>query len=106
MRLSFGSVLSHFNKSPSNVHHCGWRGNINSIYHAVFVSFYISILSPHEYRPMQMSCESIGRAIESNNLVHYSSVASLTIKSRYANIFVFLDCENNQFLKKSFVIIL
>ena len=29
-----------------------------------------------------------------------SSVASLTIKSRYANISVFIDCENNQFLKK------
>jgi hypothetical protein len=29
-----------------------------------------------------------------------SSVASPTIKSRYANIFVFIDCENNQFLKK------
>ena len=29
-----------------------------------------------------------------------SSVASLKIKSRYANIFVFIDCENNQFLKK------
>ena len=29
-----------------------------------------------------------------------SSVASLTIKSRHANIFVFVDCENNQFLKK------
>ena len=25
----------------------------------------------------------------------YSSVASLTIKSRYANISVFIDCENN-----------
>ena len=23
-----------------------------------------------------------------------------TISSRYANIFVFIDCENNQFLKK------
>ena len=30
----------------------------------------------------------------------FSSVASLTINSRYANIFVFIDCENNQFLKK------
>ena len=29
-----------------------------------------------------------------------SSVASLTSKSRYANISVFIDCENNQFLKK------
>ena len=29
-----------------------------------------------------------------------SSVASLTIKSRYANVFVFIDCENNQFLNK------
>ena len=55
---------------------------------------------------MQMSCESIGRAIESNNLVNYSSVADQTIKSHNANIFMFFDCENNQFLKKSFVIIL
>ena len=29
-----------------------------------------------------------------------SNVASPTIKSRYANIFMFIDCENNQFLKK------
>jgi hypothetical protein len=29
-----------------------------------------------------------------------SSVASPTIWSRYANIFMFIDCENNQFLKK------
>jgi hypothetical protein len=29
-----------------------------------------------------------------------SCVASLTIYSRYANIFVFNVCENNQFLKK------
>ena len=34
-----------------------------------------------------------------------SNVASLTIKSHYANIFVFIDCENNQFLMKSYVII-
>ena len=35
-----------------------------------------------------------------NNYIDNSSVASLTIKSRYANILVFIDCENNQFLKK------
>ena len=29
-----------------------------------------------------------------------SSVASPNIQSRYANFFVFIDCENNQFLKK------
>ena len=29
-----------------------------------------------------------------------SSIASPTILSRYANISVFIDCENNQFLKK------
>ena len=29
-----------------------------------------------------------------------SSVASPTIKSRYANIFIGITCENNQFLKK------
>ena len=36
----------------------------------------------------------------SNDCVVDSSVASVTIKCRYANIFVFIDCENNQFLKK------
>ena len=39
-------------------------------------------------------------------MVTSSSVASLTIKSRYANIFVFIDCENNQFLKKWIMIII
>ena len=28
------------------------------------------------------------------------SIASLAIYSRYVNIFVFIDCENNQFIKK------
>ena len=34
------------------------------------------------------------------NRDYTGSVASPTIESRYANIFVFIDCENNQFLKK------
>ena len=34
------------------------------------------------------------------DMIVISSVASLTIKSRYANISVFIDCKNNEFLKK------
>ena len=30
----------------------------------------------------------------------FSSVASPIIQSRYANIFLFIDCEDNQFLEK------
>ena len=33
-------------------------------------------------------------------MIANSSVYSLTIKSRYANIFALIDCENDQFLKK------
>jgi hypothetical protein len=39
------------------------------------------------------------------NRDYTGSVASPTIESLYANIFVFIDCENNQFLKKWIMII-
>ena len=32
----------------------------------------------------------------------HSGVASPKIQSRYANVRVFIDCENNQFLKKCY----
>ena len=32
----------------------------------------------------------------------HSGVASPKIQSRYANVLVFIDCENNQFLKKCY----
>jgi hypothetical protein len=46
------------------------------------------------------------RGLNSKYLSPASSVAGPTIYSRYVNIFVFTDYENNQFLKKWIMIII
>ena len=64
-----------------------------------------TLFNPGQYSYCDHFWVSSGRAKKKlslyiSALAFMSSVASPKIQSCYANIFVFIDCENNQFLKK------
>ena len=92
-RIPAWSVVSHCTVWTNNVvlscfqHHCSrlWVLNINyAVYQKVDATQKRSILS-----------------FMNKNTLSTVRVTSLTIKARYANIFVFIDCENNQLLKNN-----